>query len=91
MKSFVAIIALATAASAASLSNPLFQRAPAAVCNGHSGESCAQPNQRACEDNGGHSLICVEKSRGKFAWINADNCPDSNQHCDCADGFCKPN
>lgn len=48
MKSFVALIALATAASAASLSKPLFQRAPAAVCNGHVGDSCVQANQRAC-------------------------------------------
>ncbi|KAH4599477.1 hypothetical protein HBH82_203220 [Parastagonospora nodorum] len=81
MKSIIALLALTCAAS----------RAAAAICNAGRGDSCPQPNQRACENNGGHSMVCVEKSRGKYNWIYADNCPSSGQHCDCADGFCKPN
>ncbi|KAK3217079.1 hypothetical protein GRF29_1g1899879 [Pseudopithomyces chartarum] len=84
MKSFLAMLALTCAASAATL-------APLAVCNARKGESCPGSNQRGCENNGGHSMLCVATSPGKYNWIYADNCPDSKAHCDCATGFCVPN
>ncbi|OAL49112.1 hypothetical protein IQ07DRAFT_512308 [Pyrenochaeta sp. DS3sAY3a] len=87
MKSFIAILTLAAVASAGALA-PLNTLA---VCNARRGESCPGSGQRGCENNGGHSMLCVTTSPGKFNWIYADNCPDSNSHCDCADGLCKPN
>ncbi|KAH8722772.1 hypothetical protein GQ44DRAFT_686199 [Phaeosphaeriaceae sp. PMI808] len=84
MKSIIAILTFACAASATSLG-------ALAICNAHRGESCPGSGVRACEDNGGHSMLCVATSPGKFNWINADNCPDSNAHCNCANGLCAPN
>jgi hypothetical protein len=52
MKSIIALLTLACAVSAASLT----PRAALAVCNGKSGQSCAQAGQRGCENNGGHSV-----------------------------------
>jgi hypothetical protein len=49
MKSIIAVLTLACVASAATL-------APLAVCNGKAGQSCPQAGQRACENNGGHSV-----------------------------------
>ncbi|KAK7189589.1 hypothetical protein DPSP01_001583 [Paraphaeosphaeria sporulosa] len=91
MKSFAAIFALALAASAASIPDTLAPRADLAICNAKKGESCPGSGAFACENNGGHSMYCAEKSRGKFNWIYADNCPDSKKHCDCRTGKCVPN
>jgi hypothetical protein len=52
MKSAIAFLTLACAVSAASLT----PRDTLAVCNAKKGESCPQSGQRACENNGGHSV-----------------------------------
>ncbi|KAF2438711.1 hypothetical protein P171DRAFT_423044 [Karstenula rhodostoma CBS 690.94] len=91
MKSAIAILTLACAASAASIPDALLPRDALAICNAKKGESCPGAGVFACENNGGHSMFCSESSRGKFNWIYADNCPDSKKHCDCATGKCVPN
>ncbi|KAL5116881.1 hypothetical protein ACEQ8H_005233 [Pleosporales sp. CAS-2024a] len=90
MKFIIAYLALACAASAASLPQVL-ERDSLAICNAQKGTACSYSGEHACENNGGHSMVCVAVSPGKFQFIYADNCPDSNAHCDCATGLCAPN
>lgn len=64
MKNVIAIFALACVASAGTIT-------PLAVCNARKGDSCPQSGQRACENNGGHSV------RQPPTWNAPQSCPSS--------------
>jgi hypothetical protein len=80
MKSIIALLVTVCVASAASLgprdssAESLAPRNFLAVCNAKRGESCAGSGQRACENNGGHSVRYYSPRLHSAANISPSRC-----------------